>query len=412
MGKHLLHIAFRNISRNRRRTVLNMIALSLGMTIMIFAIGWVRGYFTTLYDGMISLDTGHVQILNNDYMAEDRRVPLDLLVQDYEARRADILAVDGVEQCSGRIAFEVELGNGREYMPMRGRGIDPRYEADITSVRESLSEGAWFSSNEDPGVLIGYEAAELLGVSVGDTVFLRVRDRYSAPNTTAVPVIGIVRFGYPLFDRFMLFTSFESAGAMLRLDGAATHLVVRADSGVSIDRLVTRLQDVVPDDLAVYPWQEFAQTMIRAVQADVGSFFVFMIILFLLIILGILNSMSMTVRERGREIGTMRAIGLKKGQLRFLLLSESAATAIFSAAVAVVFGGAAAAYVQFVGFDVAGMMPADLPIPFGERFYGDYSLFDFVISLGVGLATAILGSILPAQRAVRMSIAQTMRTEG
>ena len=413
MDKELLAIALRNITRNRRRTALNMIALTVGMTIMIAAMGWVRGYFTTLYDGMITLDTGHVQVLHRDYLAEARRMPLDLLVEDYAATRATLLESDRVARASGRIEYELELGNGREYMPMRGRAIDPLHEREITTIENFIVSGRYLAESAGgAGVVIGRPAAELLGVAPGDTVFLRVRDRFGAPNTTTLEVTGVFNTGYPLFDRHVVFTDLRQTAEFLRVGDAVTHIVLGLGGRPDPERVATALNATLPDSLTAYRWQRFARTMIAAVEADIGAFVILMAILFFLVLLGILNSMSMAVRERGREIGTMRAIGLKRRQLRRLIIAESIAIALLSAIAACVIGGAFAAYVQFVGFDVAGMMPADLPIPFGDRFYGDTRAVDFIATGALGIATAVLGSLGPARRAARLAIVDTMRIGG
>jgi ABC-type lipoprotein release transport system permease subunit len=409
----LLRMAARNVTRNRRRSVLNVTALMVGMTIMIASLGWVRGYFTTLYTGMMEFDTGQIQILHRDYLAQERRVPLDLLVEDYHAMRTALVERAPVREAAGRIRYEVEVGNGREYLPMLGRAVDPERERAITTVQEYLVSGEYLRRGE-PGVLIGAEAAERLGLATGDTVYLRVRDHFGAPNTVVHPVTGIFRIGYPLFDRNLVLTDLEETGSFLRTDRGegVTHLVIALEPGFDPEHTARALQEELPRELSAYPWQRFARTMIAAVEADRGAFVLLMGILFLLIMLGILNSMSMAVQERSREIGTMRAIGLKKHQLVVLLVAESMILAIIAAAIAAVFGGAAAAYVQFIGFDVAGSMPEDLPIPFGERFHGDYRPVDFLISTGFGIITALAGTIIPVRRALRMRPADTMRLEG
>ncbi|MFW5800649.1 MAG: ABC transporter permease [Spirochaeta sp.] len=409
MIKEIFGIAGRNILRNRRRTILNMIALIVGMSIMIASIGWVRGYFTTLYNGMIRLDTGHIQVVHQDYLDEERRLPLDLLVEDYHSIRSRLAENDFVQTASGRIQFELELGNGREYMPMRGRAVDPQYETAVTDIQKYLVDGEYLGSGNDAGVMLGSDAADLLDVEVGDAVYVRVRDRFGAPNTAVLNLTGIFSTGYPLFDRYTAVSELAWTADFLRLSDAVTHIVIRLEHG-SPESAVESLQDDLPGQMQAYPWRRFAQTMIALVEADIGSFVILMGILFLLILLGILNSMSMAVRERGREIGTMRAIGLKRRNLHQMLLAESVVIGVISAAAAAVIGGGFAAYVQFVGFDVAQFMPPDLPVPFGDRFYGDYRLSDFLVSAAVGIGSAMLGTLLPARRAVRLNIVDTMRS--
>ncbi len=417
----LLKAAWKNIRRNRRRSILNIIALTVGMTIMLAALGWVRGYFTTLYQGMMRFDTGQVQILHREYLPEKRRLPLDLTAAPYAEFRRGTAAMEGVAAAAGRINYQLELGNGQETMPMMGRGIDPVHERKITTLEEHLTEGRYLRPGEE-GVLLGVPAAEKLGVGVGDSVYLRVRDRYSAPNVVAYPVVGLFELGYPLMDRGLAVTDVERTAEFLRTGGGVTRLVLWLEDGEDpkgwVEDVWPRERNKltaagVPSEAAAevqaYPWQDFAQTMIAAVKADSGSFTLLMIILFLLIFLGILNSMSMAVQERGQEIGTLRAIGMKKGQLSLMLIAESIFLALIAMALSSAVGGGLAAYVQNVGMDVSGYMPEDLPIPFGERFYGDYRLVDFFLSGLLGVFTAVLGSLIPVRRAARLEIVETMR---
>lgn len=408
MNKHLLPMAWRNITRNRRRSMLNIIALSIGMTIMIIALGWIRGYFTTLYTGMMEFDTGQVQITHRSYMDESRRSPLDLLISDYPVLREQLLQHTEVTAVSGRISYELEIGNGQVYIPMQGRAIDPQHETEITTIHRHIDSGRFLQPGAEE-IVLGHTAAKLLKLSPGDTVYLRTRDRFDAPNTAAFRLAGIFRLGYPLFDRYVVFSDLEQTSQLLRTGSGTTHAVLTLQRSSDPQSFARRVQEELPDEVTAYPWQRFAQTMIAAVEADMGAFILLIGILFLLILLGILNSMSMTVRERGREIGTMRAIGLKRRQLQQLLISESALLALIAAAIAVVCGGLLAAYIQRVGFDVAAMMPADMPIPFGERFYGDYRFTDFAASTLIGIITAVFGSLLPAHRAIRIEIVDTMR---
>lgn len=405
MTKELLGIALRNITRNRRRTTLNVIALMVGMTIMILALGWIRGYFTTLYQGMITLDTGEVQILHRSYLAEQRRMPLDLLVDGALAQRLEVHQFSEQQRrfsaVTRRIEYEVELGNGREYMPMRGRGVDPLREPQITRIHEAIVAGSYLEAGEE-GVLIGAEAARLLGLSAGDPVFLRVRDRFGAPNTVSTRVQGVFATGYPLFDRNLLQTDVSWSADFLRTGEGVTHLVARLDGRA--DRALARqvaaeIALLLPDDLQAYPWERFARTMVAAVEADMIAFIILLGIIFLLVTLGILNSMSMTVHEREQEIATMRAIGLKKRQLRWLLLAESGFLALVAAVLSWVFGGAMALYIQQVGFDISGFLPPELPIPFGDRFYGDYRFSDLLGTALVGVIITLIGTILPARQA-------------
>ncbi len=251
-------------------------------------------------------------------------------------------------------------------------------------------------------MLIGVEAARLLDLAAGDAVFIRVRDRFGAPNTVSTRVQGIFATGYPLFDRALLQTDISWSAEFLRTGEGVTHLVARLDGRANralARQVAAQLDSILPEEVQAYPWERFARTMVAAVEADMSAFVILLGIIFLLVMLGILNSMSMTVHEREQEIATMRAIGMKKRQLRWLLLAESAFLAVLAALLAWIFGGAMALYVQQVGFDISGFLPPELPIPFGDRFYGDYRIGDLFGTALVGVIITLAGTIVPARQA-------------
>jgi putative ABC transport system permease protein len=161
-------------------------------------------------------------------------------------------------------------------------------------------------------------------------------------------------------------------------------------------------------DLRVYGWRRFVRVIVRAVEADIAGFSVIIAVLYLLIVVGILNSMSMAVHERTKEIGTLRAIGMKRAQLRVLFLAEGASIAALGALVGALIAGAGALYLGLVGFDLSILAGTGLPIPFGDRFTADFTVWDFLLGAGVAVATAAVGTLLPLRRASKLNIAAAL----
>lgn len=403
----LLIIAIRNVFRNRRRSILNIIALTVGISIMFIATGWIRGYFTVLYDGIINAETGHIQLVHDRYIDESRRLPLDLNVGNYATLREELETIDRIKAATGRINFTMKLSNGRDSLRMMGRAIHPRHEQEVTVISEHIVEGSYLTEQE--GVLIGAPAAEKLEIETGDTIFITARDRYGVENFIDAPVVGLYELGYPAADNHIVFMDLETARFLLSMENEVTKVVVKLEEGYAPEDVLPFVERAVENEkVAAFTWQKFAQTLVSAVKADMNGFIIMLIIIYLLILLGILNSMSMSVHERVREIGTLRAIGMKKRALFRMFILESFAVAVIASIAAFILGGAIALYIGTVGFDFAKYVPADMPIPFGNRFTADFRWYDFVFGIGVGTVTAVLGGLLPARRAARYPIAEAM----
>jgi putative ABC transport system permease protein len=148
-----------------------------------------------------------------------------------------------------------------------------------------------------------------------------------------------------------------------------------------------------------------------AVKSDTFFFWVMLVILFVLIVVGIVNSMSMAVLERTDELGTLRAVGMRRGALVRLVVLEGAWISAISIVAALILSAPIAVYLSTAGLDISQALPENVPIPFGEAFHADFAVWHYFVSIGVAVATAVLGSLVPAWRAGRMNIVTAMYGE-
>jgi putative ABC transport system permease protein len=400
----LFFIGWRNVFRHKRRTILNVVALTIGIYIIIIFIGWMRGYFTNLFAAEIGFETGHIQILNRDYLDEEKRIPLDLNIPDYPDLRNTLLEV---EEVTARIDFNLKISNGIDAVPVMGRGIDPVPESNITVIKNNIEEGHYI--DKEPGILVGKPLAEKLGLKVDDTVYITSYDKYSAPNLIDARVVGIFNYGYPKLDENFIYMDLNTADDLLTMEGRVTKLVLKLHNLDDLNKAMADIKEHLTSKyLEVYSWERFAEVVISAVKQDGASAVIMAVICFILIILGILNSMSMSVHERTQEIGTLRAIGMKKRTLMSILLFESISIALIASVIALILGFPSAFFLQYIGFDLSMFEAADIPIPFGDSFKADFKWYDFIIAVSAGVFTAVIGSIAPVRKAAGIIISRAM----
>ena len=403
----ILFLGLKNVFRNRRRSILNIIALGVGIFIMIIGMGWVAGYGTYVYGAIIDFQTGHVHILDKDYLDEERRLPLDLNVRNYLKERTGLLQIPDVLEASGRINYSLKVSNGRQGIHLFGTGIDAPHEEGITDLEKYIIEGSYLGQQR--GILIGAPVAEKLNLSVGDTVFITAHDRYSVQNLTDLKVIGIFKFGYPFIDNNFIYTDLKSTQELLGLQDEVTRIVLRFDSGFRINLPLRLTREFLEGgDLNAYGWQEFAKETVSAVQADSGGFWMMLVIMYFLIFLGILNSMSMSIHERTGEIGTLRAIGMKRRTLIQMLLAEGFWTACIATIGGLLLALPFILYLQFTGIYFGDTFTETVPVPFGQSFHTDFKVVHFLVATGIGIAAALIGSIIPARRAAKIPISEAM----
>ena len=386
---------------------MNVIALSIGVFLMAFGLAWGQGYLSYIYTAMRNFEAGDAQVLNYQYLSEERRFPLDLSIDDRETADAIIRSTGIVSETSPRIDFTLKLSNRKESTMMLGRGVSPA-EGKVTVIENQIVKGSFFA-DEDRGILLGEDLAERMGLDIGDTLYITAVNRWGHENFISLRLLGIFKFGFPPIDKKVVFLDIKSAAELLDIQGKASKIVVRFKDGVSLDEGLRILNESLKTtNMKAYTWKRFAEGTVSAVQADMGSFFVFIVILYILIIIGIYNSMSMSVRERVGEIGTMRAIGAKRTDIITLLLLESFAISLLSIIIGYILAVPVMLYLSNVGIDIASSMPDDIPVPFGERFYAVFKPVQFFIASLIGIGSGVGGTFIPAVRASRLSVADSL----
>ncbi|MBL8966532.1 MAG: ABC transporter permease, partial [Spirochaetaceae bacterium] len=333
-----IHIALRNIRRNGRRSKLTILTIVIGVTILMNFQGLLRGITATVYGRMMAMDTAQVQVEAEGYRADARRLPLDRVIEDPAALAEEFSRVPGVRAVSQRVDASFEITNGVEGTRAMARGVDQE-EVRVTELGEKLVEGRLFGPGEG-GLVIGKGLADKLGLKLGDEAFFTAMDRRSVRNLGAAPVVGIFKYDYPLFDDLVVFLDIAQARSFLDLGDAATRLVIRGDAPTESAELTRGIAAALdrrreasataaagedsapPQALAAYEWKVFAENLVSTIDTRLRLLFSILGVLFCLIIAGIFNTMAMNVQERHREIGTLRALGLRRSGLRRIFLTE------------------------------------------------------------------------------------------
>jgi putative ABC transport system permease protein len=401
----MIGLASRNVFRNKRRSLLNAIAIALGVAIMFVCLGWIQGYATYIYGAVIRFQTGAAQILRSGYQEEAARFPLDLTVQNYGEQRERLLRLPGISAASGRIDFPARIITASGSMRLLAQGIDAVAERGVSVLSMKITKGSYLDAS--PGLLLGFGVADKLHVVPGSVVLVSATDRYGVENRIALTLRGVFSFGYGAMDDGLAFMDLASTQDLLDLGDEVTRVVL---AGHRTDDVLRAAEGYVAksNGLAAYGWQEFARATVSGVQTDSYSFYLVAVVIFALIVMGILNSMSMSVHERHRELATLRAIGFRSRDASLLILLESSVLAALATSAGLVLAAPLAAWLGLKGVDISSFIPKDFPIPFGEIYHADYRLWHLGLSAILGIATGIAGSMLPARRAARLPIAETI----
>lgn len=398
----LLFLSFRNVFRNKRRSLLNGLALCFSIVMLIFGLGWIAGYETFIYSTIKDFQTGDIQIVHIDYIEQKYNMPVDITVSNYDQRRQEYENVESIRSASGRLQFPLTMHVKGEKVSFAAIAVDREYENTVSALNNYIIDG----SLSENGVLVGRDMAEKIGLKIGDDVILSATDKYSAPNIIYAKVSGFFYYNYGPLDDSLVYMDLKDAWQLTRTDNEVSSIVLRTDNDVNA--VQNFLGKISLDHESVVLWEVFAEGSVAATRADIGGFYVMLVVMFFLILIGIVNSMSMSIHERHKEIGTLRAIGMKRKSIVGLFVWESAILGLLSALVACILALPVAWFLNNHGIQFAKEMSDAIEVPFGDNFKADFQLQHFVLSGLTGVAIAVLGAIRPAMKASQLIIAKTM----
>jgi len=399
-------IAFKNIFRNKRRTLITFSVIIFGSTALLVAGGFIRYMFDGLANMTIRGGLGHLQLVHQDQLHKEEEKPLQYGLEDAGKIAGIVSGMEGVLGTTARIDFMGLLSNGDKSVIFLGTGLEPEkeralgYENEVVSGSSLTSEGGRFQ------VMLATGLARSLKSNVGDTLTLMSTTSEGVLNAVDVYVVGIFSTGITEYDERALRVPLGIAKNLL-----ATEKVSKLVVGLRQTSDTDRLHDLLAARLssAGYPleirrWYEMA-TFYQGVVRMFGAIFrILGTIIFVLVVLSSSNTMLMAVLERVREIGTLMAFGTTRLKILAIFVIEGVFIGVLGGAL-----GSAAGLLTIKLMNRAHLM---MPTPPGNT-RPFLIIIPVVPGIFVGvfllmIATMIVAGFLPAMRASRLKIVDAL----
>jgi len=410
----LARLALRNLLRQRRRTALTLMVVIAGFVALSLAGGFMAQTFQGLSDSAIRGGLGHLQVMPPGAMEGDEAQSLEQSLPDGEALASRLRQDPAVAEVLPRTQFMGLLSSGAKSVAFLGTAVDPVLEPQHMACTEALNNGAktpagagsrWLSA--DPAVrevILGVGLARTLGATVGSSLTLMSTTRDGALNAVDVEVAGLQDLGLrELNDRFLT-VSLATADQLLESAQARSRLSVVLKRPQDITRAQARVQAQLPGT-TVKPWFELA-SFYRQVKLLYFAIFGFMgLVLFLVVLLATANTLLMSVMERVREFGVLRAMGLQPGQLLALLQWEGAFLGLMGSAL-----GLIVTLLLRAGLNALHIV---MPAPPGTSHGYELDIHFVPVvyaTVALGLqATIQVSALFPGLKAARLRIVEALR---
>ena len=313
-------LAWRNLWRNHRRTVIMLSAITLGVWAMIAMTAMIRG----MVDGMIldSIETlpGHVQIRHPGY-SDDPSIEKTVA----EPSGALLQALEGPEVVAWttRVRAVAVVTSERDSRGVSLLGVIPDGERALSFIADDIVEGRFLESPDDPGIVLGRKLVERLETKLGRRVVVMSQDPDNELADRGFRIVGIFKSKLSAYEDGFVFAGQATVQKMLRIPGRVTEIAVLGDNYRDVGSLTGLLGNAVPADAEVLPWFELDKYLGSMLPMMDGFVLVWIVVVFLALSFGLVNTLVMAVFERVREIGLMLALGMKPAMIMSQVIIES-----------------------------------------------------------------------------------------
>ena len=401
----LFKIAFRNVFRQKRRTILTGLTILGGFVLSALAIGISDGTYTSVIELFTRSRLGHIQIHAQGYLDKPS---LYKTIDNFSEIGRRVQQLPGVASWTPRLYSAGLVAVGEKSAGVQITGIDAEREIIATRFDRKIVAGRVFSQNATSEAVLGKGLAKVVHAEVGDEIVVLSQAADGSIANALYHVAGISDSGDEFADRMAFYLPLPEAQELLALPQRVHEIVVIAHDLEEVDELTEELRATFAGpDLAIAPWQEFARSFYDAMKMDQQGTWISLFIILLIVAIGVLNTVLMSVLERTREYGVLKAVGTQPAQIFKLVLYEVNVITLVS----VILGAACAVGLNY-WLSLRGIA---LPEPFtfaGVEFkamYSEVNLRSLLIPTITVIVTANLVSLFPSVKAAHIEPARALR---
>lgn len=417
-ARFFIVLACRNLTRHKRRTIITALAMAVGISIYTSMDSILVGFISEIDRNLVEFEIGNGAVTGRGYWDERHRYVLDRLVESPE-RILQELDKAGIP-AAPRTTFRGELILHYDPFPEDGSlqmvfaGLDTERDPRVMRLRESIAEGRWLESGREE-IIMGRWLADRLGAEVGFPVSVTTRTRDGYRQYMELEIVGIYESPNPYVDRNKVHLPLDTADLYLEMRGAVTSIHVRlpeAVPGTADPAPVRRIVEALGNDhVATLSYGDMTEEFAEMMEMEEGFTSLLLFLLAIIAIVGVSNTMLMSVLERQREIGMLRSLGLHDGEIRLLFSLEAAGIGILGAAGGLALGSFFTWLLVTYGVDYGALMSE---IDFaGYRFdsvlYGVWNYGTMVTATLFAVFVAGITALFPTRRILKKSVTDCLR---
>lgn len=394
----LIKLAWRNIWRNKRRSLVVLLSVIVGVNSLLFMDGLTNGMIYQMLANQISNNISHIQIHKNgftDNKVIQSNIPDPLIVEDALKNNPS------VKSYSKRVVTFGLLSSATNSAGVFLNGIIPKDEIKVSNISNSIVEGEYFTGGERE-IVLGTKLAEKLEVGLGDKVVALSNMPTGKIGSEVFRITGLYKTPSSEFDKSFIYIPIKTAQSMLQLDDKVFEFAIVTKNINSTEMVKNELLAELGSKYEVQSYKDLLPLLIIWMDMYKESLVFINFIVGLALIFGIINSMLMAVYERINEFGVLMAIGMKNIKMFFMVVFEAVILGIFGTLIGLASGLLINWPISIIGIDLSLFAEGLNSYGVGAVIYPTLSFENFIMTLLMIPVVSVLGAIYPAYKAIKL----------
>jgi len=316
----VLRLAWRNLWRNLRRTLIMLAAIVVGTWAMIFMTALMRGMVDDMVKDGISVLPGHVQIHHPAYRDDPT---ISNLIAPPSGELLEVLGRPEVVAWSTRVRVPAVISSEQDTRGVTLVGIDPDQERGVSFVADDMAEGRFLESRDDTGLVVGRKLVEKMETDLGKRVAIMTQDPENEIADRGFRIVGVFDSKLDQYEEGFVFAGQETIQKLLGVGDAVSEVAILGTDYREVEGLTRMVAEAAGPDVEVLPWNEIDTYLGSMLAVMDGFVIVWIVVIFLALSFGLVNTLVMAVFERVREIGLMLALGMTPRSILTQIVAES-----------------------------------------------------------------------------------------
>ena len=395
--KIVLRLAWRNLWRNHRRTLIMLAAIVVGTWAMIFMTALMRGMVDDMVKDGISVLPGHVQIHHPSFRDDPT---ISNVIAPPSGELLEVLGRPEIVAFSSRIRVPAVISSEQDTRGVTLVGIDPDQERAVSFVADDMTEGRFLESRDDAGLVVGRKLVEKMETDLGKRVAIMTQDPENEIADRGFRIVGVFDSKLDQYEEGFVFAGQGTIQKLLGVGDAVSEVAILGTDYRDVEGLTRMVAEAAGPDVEVLPWNEIDTYLGSMLAVMDGFVIVWIVVIFLALSFGLVNTLVMAVFERVREIGLMLALGMTPRSILTQIVAESTFLLVIGLAIGNLLAWATIEPLKS-GIDVSIVGEGMELFGAASVLYPALYLEDVVLANVIVIVLGFFASLSPAWRASR-----------